>query len=874
MTEKIITFIRGLRRSVKDFTYSSFLSLFVIALILLILFKMDQAYTMMVYMLEEDKFSLFLCFIYVNALALTLSHYPIYTYYSKGFNNSKGVVSWEVKRVTLTFFKKYKLSYPYFIYDIDKKSNYKMSVAANVLRYTLGIFIYAVWVIFIYKSVRPNLLFNDHLGVSLQTVAWIIGIFFSFPIIIYAILKYRIAKNIVTDKTALYTKITRYYFLAALLSIILLTYILISDTIFSRYGFILVMLCTYCMMFCYVFFRLVRSNTTDVYDSLDEKNKLRFFIKILIYFQDPLHYLKVFVRLFMISVVFIIYWNIAALLGYPLGGNVIPILLVYLYAYYWIIANIGKYFFVANSSLTVQKNTDADTRTALKTDKKYYHTKTYKLAYLGIIVISIVALYSFFFAEQKTHEIETVANVTDPEIIVSETDFIKAIQQIENDRVFFISSYGGGLKANAWTINVLQEIQEKTNHKFLNQTISLSGASGGSLGLAVYTGLYGEYGTNNTLLRQKIDEISREDYASADLTFTLGLDLYRKVWPLTNGLGLQDRSYYSMIKYQNYIENTPDKNTLSNLAYREYWAKAFKNKESGKGYFPSLIMNTAGVRANRGILWSIKDDNTFSAIFPNADNLADLYKNKDKTLPYYQAVSMTNRFPGLSPAAKIKGYGHYMDAGVIDNSGLLSNLDVYNYLKARTKDSLFTNKEVVFIDIINSKSLYLDHLLKKFIEDGFDIRTIDESEKDNVVVNLSTALNYNKIPKYLSDLFTNWGRQSNSKVEAIEGNIKYYPIFLPHKITVADIESFMSGKYSETEKKQLTKLLVPYNDKILSKTGTDTVGFFNKWTYYEPTLSRHMGQSSYTYLKSMLDGNEYINRVITEVNNSKPKTPK
>jgi len=862
MTEIVVTFIRGLRKSIKDFMNSSFLSLLVIGIILLILFKMDQAYTMMVYMLEEDKFSLFLCFIFVNALALTLSHYPIYTYYSRGFNNSTGAVSWEDKRVTITFFKKYKWSYPYFIYSIGKK-DYKISVAANVLRYTLGIFIYAVWVIFIYKSVRPNLLFNDHLGVSLQAITWIIGIFFCFPIIIYTIIKYRIVKNKIVDKTALYTRITRYYFLAALLSALLLTFILISDTIFSRYGFILMMLCTYCMMFCYVFFRLVRSKTTDVYHNLDKKNKLRFFIKILIYFQDSVHYLKVFVLLFIISILFIVYWNIAALLGYSLHGIVIPILLVYLYAYYWMIANIGKYFFVANSPLTVQH-----------TDKRYYQTKTYKLAFLGILFITVLSVYSFFFAEQKTHEIETVANITDPEIIVSETDFIKAIKQIENDRVFFVSSYGGGLKANAWTINVLQKIQEETNHHFLNQTISLSGASGGSLGLAVYTGLYAEYGTNDTLLREKIDAISREDYASADLTFTLGLDLYRKVWPLTNGLGLQDRSYYSMIKYQNHIESTPNKNTLNDMAYRHYWAKAFKNKESGKGYFPSLIMNTAGVRANRGILWSVKDNNTFDAIFPNADNLADLYKHKDKTLPYYQAVSMTNRFPGLSPAAKIKGYGHYMDAGVIDNSGLLSNLDIYNYLKARTKDSLFANKKVVFIDIINSKSLYLNHLLQKFIEDDFDLHTIDESEKDNVVVNLSTALNYNKIPKYLSDLFTNWGRQSDSNVEAIEGNIKYYPVFLPHKITVDDIESFMSGKYSDTERKQLATLLIPYNDKILTKTGTNTVGFFEKWTYYEPTLSRHMGQSSYTYLKSMLDDNEYIDSVITEVNSSKSNTPK
>ncbi len=855
MTAIVVSFIRRLRNPIRDFTKSSFLSLLVIGLILLILFKMDQAYTMMVYMLEEDKLSLFLCFFFVNALAVTLSHYPIYTYYSKGLNNSKGAVTWKDERVEIPLFKKLKLSYPYFIYSVDKK-NYTPSVTANVLRYSLGIFIYAVWVIFIYKSVRPNLLFNEHIDVPIQAIAWIIGVFFSFPFIIYSIIKYRIEKNKTVNKNELFTRITRYYFIAALLSILLLTYILISDTIFSRYGFIIMMLCTYAMMFCYVFFRLIRSQLTNVYNHLDEKNKLRWFIKTLSYFENPFNYLKLFVFLFVISMCLIIYWNVAALWGYRLIGNVIPILLVYLYAYYWIIANIGKYFFVANTSLTVTNNSE----------KKYCDTKTYKIAFLGITVIALLTIGSFFFAEQETHEIETVSNPINSDKIVHESTFIQAVQQIKKDRVFFVSSYGGGLKANAWTLNVLQKIQEETNHKFLNQTVSLSGASGGSLGLAVYTGLYAEYGTQNELLREKIDAISKEDYASADLTFTLGLDLYRKVWPLTNKTRIQDRSYYSMIKYQNYIEDTSNRDTLSNKAYREYWANAFKNIETGKGYFPSLIMNTAGVRANRGILWSVKDNNSFHSIFPNADNLADLYKDKDQTLPYYQAISMTNRFPGLSPAAKIKGYGHYMDAGVIDNSGLLSNLDVYNYLK--TKDSLFANKEVVFIDIINSKSLYLDHLMQTFIKSGFDSRAIDESEKDNIVVNLSTALNYNKIPKYLSDFFTNWSYKSGTQVDVTQGKVQYYPIYLPHKITVKDIEKYMSGKFDETQKEKLATLLKPYNDKILIKTKTDSVGFFKKWSYYEPTLSRHMGESSYNYMKEMLTDNEYINQVVKEVNTS------
>lgn len=866
MTKNLVSFIRGLRRSTKDFTKSSFLSLLVLGLILLILFKMDQAYTMMVFMLEEDKSSLFLCFFFVNALAVTLSHYPIYTYYSQGFNKSKNAITWEDKRIEFSIFKKFKFSYPYFIYHLDTK-NYKMSVTANVLRYCIGIVIYAVWVIFIYKSVRPNLLFSDHLGLPLQAIAWIIGIFFTFPIIIYSIIKFRIVKNKIINKTALYTRITRYYFLAALLSALLLIYILVSDTIFSRYGFILVMLCTYCMMFCYVFFRLVRSKTSDVYNNLHPKNKLRVFIKALTFFENPLRYLQTFVTLFIIAILLISYWSIKALLGDELGNNVIPILLVYLFAYYWMIANVGKYLFVANSPLTIKSRTGEKI--------KYCDTRTYKLTFLGITVLAVLGIGSFMFAEQKTHEIETVTNVTDPSKIIDEATFVKAVKDIKEDRVFFVSSYGGGLKANAWTINVLQKIQEETDHNFLNQTISLSGASGGSLGLAIYTGLYAHYGTNDTLLRQKIDTISREDYASADLTFTLGLDLYRKLWPLTNGLGLQDRSYYSMIKYQNFIEGTLDKNTLSDVAYRHYWANAFKNKKNGaKGYFPSLIMNTAGIRANRGILWSVKDNLSFDAIFSNADNLADLYKKKDKTLPYYQAVSMTNRFPGLSPAAKIKGYGHYMDAGVIDNSGLLGNLDVFNYLRNKTKDSLFSNKKVVFVDIINSKTLYLDHLMEEFIEGGFDARSIDESEKDNIVVNLSTALNYNKIPKYLSDFFTNWGNSPNTTTNALQGKVAYYPIYLPHKITVKDIEKHMSGKYDKSKKQQLKDLLVNHNEKILAMTGTDTIGFFDKWEYYEPTLSRHMGESSYKYMKRMLDSNEYINRVINEVNNSKPNALK
>jgi hypothetical protein len=272
----------------------------------------------------------------------------------------------------------------------------------------------------------------------------------------------------------------------------------------------------------------------------------------------------------------------------------------------------------------------------------------------------------------------------------------------------------------------------------------------------VYTGLYSEYEHQYKKIDSIIREISRDDYASGDLAFTLGLDFYRKVWPLTNGLGMQDRAYYSMIKYQNHIQKITS-DSLDTIAFREYWKRAYDNK-----YFPSLIMNTAGIRANRGLLWSVKDNETFDLIFPNADNLADLRNNK--TLPFYQAVSMTNRFPGLSPAAKVKNYGHYMDAGVFDNSGMLGNLDVYNYLRSKDDGALFYNKKVVFVDIINSKDLYVEYVIKEIARNNnLDLRNVDEAEKDNLVVNFQSALDYNKIPKYLGDFFKNWEKKTSQK---------------------------------------------------------------------------------------------------------------
>ena len=129
-------------------------------------------------------------------------------------------------------------------------------------------------------------------------------------------------------------------------------------------------------------------------------------------------------------------------------------------------------------------------------------------------------------------------------------------------------------------------------------------------------------------------------------------------------------------------------------------------------------------------------------LFFNSDNLSQLYNG---SIAYYEAISSTNRFPALSPAAKIKNHGHYIDAGAIDNSGLLSSLDLYNYLQ---RDSTLNKTPKVFVEIINGRSNYILYLVEKFKrEHNVSDFIIDEIEQDNIVADLKTGLNLDKIPK-------------------------------------------------------------------------------------------------------------------------------
>ena len=173
--------IQHLKKSFKNFFKASILSLVIITIILLLLTKMDQAFTMMVDLVENanSKFSLLLSFLFINALAIVLSHYPIYTYYAANLNNSGDYTDWKVvKPFNFWPLKKF----PAYIYTTKTGTNYQPDNWANYFRYSIGLLIHGVWIHFIISSFQPNLIFENF---PLPVVKTIIYTLLLVPLITY-----------------------------------------------------------------------------------------------------------------------------------------------------------------------------------------------------------------------------------------------------------------------------------------------------------------------------------------------------------------------------------------------------------------------------------------------------------------------------------------------------------------------------------------------------------------------------------------------------------------------------------------------------------------------------------------------------------------
>lgn len=401
-----------------------------------------------------------------------------------------------------------------------------------------------------------------------------------------------------------------------------------------------------------------------------------------------------------------------------------------------------------------------------------------------------------------------------------------------NSQRYYIASWGGGLRATYFNFLLLDKIDKQKEGKLFNQTVAVSGASGGMLGLGFHFMITKE----NKLEREFLmDEIGSHNFVTTDLAYLLGAD---RLPSLKNGR--RDRSitgihnYWRIIKKDNHI-------SLDETPYEKYWKDAIDTL----GYYPIIITNTTKTHGNYGIACSATPSD-FKAVFGGATNI--LRPQKDLTLPFLEALSTTERFALFSSTASIQGLGHFLDAGYFENTGLLSLMNMRRYVNSIKKIKNKSNKDNLLI-IANSKSNFILYKLQS-IDTLQNIKIAVKGETDFAAI-AKGLTSTDRLGQYLANYYDVSNKDTTM-------NVKTYA--LPYPLNYSDVVTQLGGEPDTAGIKIIRKFIkdnnhyldILCNDYAIKYPKTKRRKTDKTWDFAYPTLSRLLSKSTVNYYKAIV----------------------
>ncbi|MEM6348239.1 MAG: hypothetical protein AAF927_30445 [Bacteroidota bacterium] len=428
--------------------------------------------------------------------------------------------------------------------------------------------------------------------------------------------------------------------------------------------------------------------------------------------------------------------------------------------------------------------------------------------------------------------------------------------------IYFIAGDGGGLKAAYWTLKILSELEQNQpdSFHFATDVFASAGASGGSVGLGIYTFMYGiadeEQRAESPFhmqLHDEIDSIGRYNLLSADL-----IGLFSR-WPLK----LSPRNKTAVrpdrmdVLARNMFQNAApiddfDFDSFNQEAYAQLWANYQKQS------LPLFITNTARMEdGSKGIMHPLKPEDA-SEIWGGTMDLT--YQGLDaggkigaetRSLSYSDALMTTNRFPIFSPMAKIEGRGHFVDAGAVDNSGKGTILQLLQYMKQKAEQGnpifceFFDQNRIVLLSIRCDKQRYHYEQFKDFVP-----HMTQTDQRYYVSTYLGGAINTGLTggPRQYEGLLDQETHRKAHGLDAIVVNLSI-PFY------VDSLEDIFSVLGSKVEKGAVVyhkmdsiradindSLYVIINDTLPIKLGNE------RPKYLEPPLARTLSRSTRTYM--------------------------
>ena len=756
----------------------SWVSILVIMVILILMTQMDQGVTIFVDVLDGNGINFLLFYALFVSLSFIISHYPVY--FEKRKSVEKTLDKWQMypkNGILGTGF-----GFISYVNSTAPNSSNDTFFVFSILRKFYGLILISV-IIYLSWSIQHDAIKQVAKGFISSKPSiyhfFLILACISIPHLIFAAInqKNRISKT--NEKDKIEYSINNFGFTLFAVIFFSSLFFVVSYK-WSEKTYVAFQVCNFALALYYAAFRNFRKNS---------------------FFANDFRYL-IFLSLGSLTSIVIL---IIAHLKYD-WFNPFVILLAQLHVFYALIVVPKKHY------LFYLHEKQLDSHTA-----RYFrnvHPYTFYVLFLVLLV-----------ADFKGNDLHLIENIDRPQMPTEKdvdlTTFVKEIDSkfTEKDTLYFISSYGGGMKASIWTsllLDTLSNFRGKNN--ILKNTIVLSGVSGGALGQSLFTAL--KYDNDSVSLKPRLLEIGKTNMVSADLTYLFGRDLLLEFIPgklFKPFAKFGDREDLAMERHADFVGNSK----LPFHTFQSLWTELFWKMRKKGAFYPTLIANSAATHTERGVGSTLNfKPKEFKKIFPNSEFINN-YENQ-KAMPYFYPASIANRFPIFSPAAKIEGKGHFIDGGYFENSGILSIDDIYKYLKDSSK--VIPKCTVFFIQIINGKEEYIRSLLQKQIIK----KRVKESPEFSSI--LSTVSSISFVPNYLSDKYSN--------------NPNYIQIHLPYLITNKDIDDLVVGKadFSSMD----LKAVLQSNSHLKALIGQDN------YSYVQPPLARMLGRQSINYMDKIL----------------------
>lgn len=399
--------------------------------------------------------------------------------------------------------------------------------------------------------------------------------------------------------------------------------------------------------------------------------------------------------------------------------------------------------------------------------------------------------------------------------------------------IILVAADGGGLKACYWTMLNLEAMERDS--LFDGQVFALSGASGGTIGISMYTFLRARKDLSQARRQQLIDSIGGTNFLAGDFTGLL-TRFPHNYWPDLPGLEpwrLEDRQE-GMARA--YVEIAGERRP--GWRYEDVNNRPFWHLWEDQTTLPMMIVNTANSEDGRlGTVFPLRENPVRGTI--DLTRKARLGKSEDvEAISYPQATFLSNRFPIASPAARIPGKGHFVDAGTAENSGISSLYQLLQHMKARSgTDTVFQrffDRDIILVSMRNAAS--------RFVRDQFldDLRCLNRYPYiSELSATTNAALNSGMtgIPIRWDDYLRDTTLRGLALVDT------FMTINLPFRLNEGDIPANLGGEIALLD---LGKRREAINQSIHQHLGPDSAFIVL------PPLGRLLAQPTREYMKRMV----------------------